>query len=185
MSEPIKKPSRAPESYSPRELPEILRLAQEGGAQANGLAGNVLHGVPKEPSGGSGVTHFPKYLKVVSDYLGDELDYTYAIVASGGAFRLAWNTAGFDAGSGDIIFTYADPEATFRNGITALGREFRMLWREGDAFGDLGMGAKEGFKAFIKVQIDKGRPVISLGPVGPPEAGVITGYRDGGDTLLG
>ena len=188
MSEPVQKPGSqtAPEGYSPKDMPEILKLAEQARDQPKDLAENVLRGVPKAPSGDfEGITHFPKFLKAVSDYLGDELDYTYAIVASGGAFRLAWDTTGWNMGSGAINHTYGDEEATFHYGITALGREFNMLWREGNAFGHPGMGTEEGFKAFIKEQIDQGRPVISLGPVGPPEAGIITGYRDGGGTLLG
>jgi len=186
MSEPLKKPAPAPESYTPREMPEIMKLAEQGILQTQNLTENVLRGVPKAPSDDfEGITHFPKFLKVALDYLGDELDYTFAIVASGGAFRLSWDTAGWNGGSGDISHTYDNAEATFRNGITALGREFRMLWRDGNEFGHPGNGTKEDFKAFIKEQIDRGFPVISLGPVGPPEAGIILGYRDGGDTLLG
>jgi len=37
----------------------------------------------------------------------------------------------------------------------------------------------------ISREIDAGRPVIGFGIIGPPEACVITGYRDGGETLLG
>ena len=72
---------------------------------------------------------FPICLKAVSDYLGDELDYTYAIVASGGAFRFAWNTAQWDGGNVDIALAYGDYERPFRQGVEALGRGFRMLWR--------------------------------------------------------
>jgi len=142
----------------------------------------ILKGVPKAYYGAGGVTPFPICLKAVSDYLGDPLDYTYAIVASGGAFRLAWDTTEWNGGNVDINFAYDDPERAFRQGVTALGRDFKMLWREGR---NGGTGTKEDFKAFIRAQIDAGKPVISLGPVGPPEAGIITGYRDGGDTLLG
>ena len=147
----------------------------------------VLHGVPKAfYAAYGGITPFPICLKSVSDYLGDEVDYTYAIVACGGAFRLAWNVNGWDGGNVDIMHAYADSELPFRYGINALGREFDMLWREGKGGGwHQGSGSKEDFKAFITAQIDLGRPVISLGPVGPAEAGIITGYRDGGDTLLG
>ena len=193
MSEPLKKttgsmPGVQPEGYQPKK-PEIVGMVEQARgqvSQSKPLTANLLSGVPKAPSGDfEGITHFPKFLKVVSDYLGDEMDYTYAIVASGGAFRLAWDTTGWNGGSGDISHTYGDPEAPFRNGITALGREFRMLWREGNAFGHPGTGTKEDFKAFIREQIDAGRPVVSLGPVGPPEAGLIVGYRDSGDALLG
>jgi len=188
MSEPAKNPGQQPESYQPKK-PEMMKALEEAQGQTpqpKSLAENLLHDVPQSPSGDfEGIAYFPKFLKVASDYLGDELDYTYAIVASGGAFRLAWDTAKWNCGSGAINHTYADAETSFRNGITALGREFKMLWREGNDLGHPGNGTKEDFKAFIKEQIDRGYPVISIGPVGPPEAGLITGYRDGGDTLLG
>lgn len=146
----------------------------------------VLHGVPKAYYGAfGGITPFPICLKSVSDYLGDALDYAYASVASGGAFRLTWDTASWNGGNVDISHTYNDLELPYMYGITALGRGFKMLWREGNAWGRLGTGTKDGFKSFVKEQIDIGKPLISLGPVGPAEAGIITGYRDGGDTLLG
>ena len=146
---------------------------------------NILPGVPKAHYGAfGGVTPFPICLKAVSDYLGDELDYTYAIVACGGAFRFAWDTTRWDGGNVDIMCAYDDVERPFRQGIEALGRDFKMLWREGKK-GQPCSDRKEDFKAFVKEQIDLGRPVISLGPIGPCEAGILTGYRDGGDTLLG
>lgn len=139
----------------------------------------ILRGVPKIHYGAfGGVTPFPICLKAVSDYLGDELSYVDAIVQSGGAFRLVWNVQKWDGGNVDIVYAYDNPETPFRQGIAALGRDVDMLWRTADT-------TKEDFKAFIRKTIDKGRPVISLGPIGPPEAGIITGYRNGGDTLLG
>ena len=146
----------------------------------------ILRGVPKAHYGAfGGITPFPICLKSVSDYFGDELDYTYAIVACGGAFRFAWDTTGWDGGNVDISHTYDDSELPYRYGVTALGREFKMLWRDGNGMDVPGNGTKKSFKEFIKEQIDACKPLISLGPVGPPEAGIITGYRDGGDTLLG
>jgi len=146
----------------------------------------ILHGVPKAHYGAyGGITPFPICLKAVSDYLGDELDYTFAIVACGGAFRFAWNTTELDGGNVDISHTYNDSELPFRYGVTSLGRAFKMLWREGNGMNKPGNGTKEDFKAFIKEQIDNGKPLISLGPVGPPEAGIITGYRNGGEMLFG
>ena len=162
MSEPAKKPDQQPESEK------------------------ILHGVPKAHYGAfGGVTPFPICLKAVSDYLDDELDYTYAIVACGGAFRFAWDTTKWEGGNVDIMLAYNDAELPFRYGITALGREFKVLWREDRHKGHPCSGMREDFKAFIIEQIDLGRPVISLGPIGPCEAGILTGYRDDGDTLLG
>ena len=198
MSEPAKKFGVPPESYSPKAKPEILKLAQQAqgtnaavnepriNAVSGGEPPKILRGVPKVHYGAfGGITPFPICLKAVSDYLGDELDYTYAMAASGGAFRFAWNTAEWDGGNVDIALAYADTERPYRQGVEALGREFHMLWREGNAWGHPGSAAKEDVKAFIREQIDLGRPVISLGPIGPAEAGILTGYSDGGDKLLG
>lgn len=44
---------------------------------------------------------------------------------------------------------------------------------------------KEDALTLIKSEIDCGRPVIALGVVGPPEACIITGYKNNGNTLLG
>lgn len=62
--------------------------------------------------------------------------------------------------------------------MEALGCQFNFLGRKKDTL-------KSEFIAFIKEQIDKGNPVIALGIIGPPEACILTGYFDGGDTLLG
>ena len=146
----------------------------------------ILHGVPKAFYGAfGGITPFPICLKSVSDYLGDPLDYMFGIVACGGAFRLTWDTTDWNGGNVDIAHAYNDFETPFRNGITALGRDFKMLWRADNAWNHPGNGTKEDFKTFITEQIDKEKPVISFGPIGPAEAGILTGYRDGGDTLLG
>jgi len=146
----------------------------------------ILHGVPKVHYGAfGGITPFPICLKSVSDFLGDELDYTFAIVACGGAFRFTWDTSMWNGGNVDISHTYNNTELPYRYGVTALGRDFKMLWREGNGMGQPGTGTKDDFKAFIKEQLDAGKPLISLGPIGPPEAGIITGYRDGGETWLG
>ena len=145
----------------------------------------ILRGVPRARYGAfGGITPFPICVKAVSDFLGDELDYTFAIISGGGAFRFVWDTTMWNPGNVDIMLTYEDAETVFRNCIQALGREFRMLWRAGMDWHP-GSGTKNDFMAFIREQIDLGRPVISLGPIGPAEAGVITGYKDDGNTLLG
>ncbi len=69
------------------------------------------------------------------------------------------------------------PYSVFERGFQAAGRSFRMLKRHGSD--------KESFKAFICEEINAGRPVIALGVVGPPEACVIAGYKENGETLLG
>ncbi|MCL2298858.1 MAG: hypothetical protein FWC27_01770, partial [Firmicutes bacterium] len=53
MSEPLKKPVTAPESYSPKAVPEIVKLAAQGQAEARmpytvktANGGSYIDGVP-------------------------------------------------------------------------------------------------------------------------------------------
>ena len=111
----------------------------------------ILHGVPKAYYGAyGGITPFPICLKSVSDYLGDELDYTFAIVACGGAFRFTWDTSMWNGGNVDISHTYNNTELPYRYGVTALGRDFKMLWREGNGMGQPGTGTKDDLKRLLK-----------------------------------
>ncbi len=147
---------------------------------------SLLRGVPRVYYGAfGGITPFPICLKAVSDYLGDPVDYQNVMVASGAAFRFAWDTTGWNGGNVDIALTYDDCERPYRNGVTALGRSFKMLWRKDNAWGHPGSATREEYRDFITAEIDAGRPLISLGPVGPSEAGILTGYADGGETLCG
>lgn len=140
--------------------------------------GTVLYGVPRVHYGAfGGVTPLPICVKACADYLGTPLSYEEAIVGSGAAFRLAWNAGGWDGGNVDVIFTYPDPARIYRQATACMGRACDLLGRQG--------ADKEQFKAKIRASLDEGLPVIALGIIGPPEAGIVCGYRDGGDTLLG
>lgn len=138
----------------------------------------ILLGVPRVQYGPEGLTPFPYCLSACANYLGIDVSYDYTMVASGAAFRLTWDETNWNLGNVDTIFTYSVPERIYRQGIEAIGCKFELLSR--------GRGAsKADFIAFIKEQIDKGNPVIALGIIGPPEACIITGYRNSGETLLG
>jgi hypothetical protein len=145
----------------------------------------------RHPTSLADVRRCQPFLKSISDYLGDPLDYTYAAVACGAAFRFVWNTRDWDGGNVNELRTYDDEAIKpLKLGVTALGREFKALWRSdetewsGSPTG-AAPAAKEEIKAFIREQIDTGKPLIAVGPISPPVAGIITGYKDGGDTLLG
>ncbi|NLM61958.1 MAG: RNA polymerase subunit sigma-24 [Clostridiales bacterium] len=139
----------------------------------------VLYGVPKVYYGAyGGVTPLPICVKAVANYMGIDLDYAEAIVNCGAAFRLTWNEKCWDGGNVDAIFSFDDPSKVYRCAIESLGYEFNMLGRSQST-------EKSEFLDFIKARLDKGIPVIALGIIGPPEAGIITGYRDNGNTLLG
>jgi len=141
----------------------------------------VLYGVPKVEWGTyGGSTPYPICLKACADYLGEDLDYATLLVSCGGAFRFTWNEKDWDLSNVDIYHTFTEgsEETVYSYTAKALGREFSMLDRtEGTT--------KEKFISFIKQHIDKGYPCIAQGIIGPPEACIITGYRDNGNTLLG
>ncbi|MCL2752482.1 MAG: AraC family transcriptional regulator, partial [Firmicutes bacterium] len=139
----------------------------------------ILLGVPHAEfgTGKAECVPFPIVLRNCLNYMGQQIDHDFIMVACGAAFTLRWNLSQWDEGQLDIQLTFSDSYKVFERGFQAAGRSFRMLKRE--------ESDKEGFKAFIRGEIDAGRPVIALGVVGPPEACMIAGYRDGGDTLLG
>lgn len=138
----------------------------------------ILYGVPKVAYGQDGCTPFPMCVHSCARYLGLRVDYTRAMAESGAAFRLVWNTACWDGGNVDAVFTFDDPAEMFRQGMRAMERELQFLGRTPET-------KKDDFIAFIRREIDAGNPVIALGIIGPPEACVITGYREGGNVLMG
>jgi len=117
-------------------------------------------------------------MKAAANYMGIELDYADAIVYCGMAFRLTWNETCWDGGNVGDIFTFDDPSKVFRCAIESLGCKYNLIGRSKTT-------EKSEFIDFIKEKIDNGIPVIARGVIGPPEAGLITGYRDNGNTLLG
>lgn len=141
----------------------------------------ILYGMPKVEWGTyGGSTPYPICLKACADYLGEDLDYATVAVASGGAFRFTWNEKTWDMSNVDIYHTFTEggEETVYSYAAKALGREFSMLGRTQET-------TKEDFIRFIKEHIDAGYPCIAQGIIGPPEACIITGYREGGKVLLG
>ena len=141
----------------------------------------ILYGVPKVEWGTyGGSTPYPICLKACADYLGEDLDYASLLVSCGGAFRFTWNEANWDLSNVDIYHTFTEgaEETVYSYAAKALGREFSILDRTEAT-------TKEEFISFIKQHIDEGYPCIAQGIIGPPEACIITGYRDNGNTLLG
>lgn len=155
-------------------LIEKRKMRNQTGARDNA----ILYGVSKVAYGQEGSTPFPMCVHSCAKYLGLCVDYTRAMAESGAAFRLVWNTACWDGGNVDAIFTFDDPVKIFRCGMRAMEREFKFMGRTPKT-------KKEDFMDFIRREIDTGNPVIALGIIGPPEACVITGYRDGGNVLMG
>lgn len=138
----------------------------------------VLYGVQKVQYCYEEATPFPACLRSVLNYLGQDIDYCYLMAASGASFRLRWNPSCWDGGNVDIMRVFADPYEPVSRAFRAAGRAWKMLRRtEGTT--------RQECVDFIRREIDAGKPLIAFGIIGPPEACIISGYRDGGNTLLG
>lgn len=150
----------------------------------------VLYGISKVEYGPNGCTPYPMCLKSCANYLGQDVSLDFAMAATGAAFRLTWDTTSWNGGNVDVIHTFDNPEEVYRVGVEALGRDFQIITRTKTPCDVMfsstnNSDKKSDFISFIKKQIDKGFPCIALGIIGPPEACIITGYRENGETLLG
>ncbi len=150
----------------------------------------VLYGVSKVEYGPNGCTPYPMCLKSCANYLGQDVSLDFSMVATGAAFRLTWDTTSWNGGNVDVIHTFDNPEKIYKLGVEALGRDFQIITRTNTLcdvkfISTNNSDKKSDFVRFIKNQIDKGFPCIALGIIGPPEACIITGYRESGETLLG
>jgi hypothetical protein len=101
--------------------------------------------------------------------------YAFFIGVSGVASFLNWKP-GWEMDNVEIMYMSDDPAAPFERAFRAAGYEYKVHGPGGDP-GDS--------KSAIIESIRKERPVIAFGPIGPPEAGLITGYDEGGDVLVG
>jgi len=139
-------------------------LREDGGGQWA-----VLPGVPRV---GYDVRLccFPGCLEAALQYLRDPVDYCYLIGVTGAGFRRFWQRD--DGGNVDLMYLGREP---VRRAAEALNRELTVVKHKD----------REAMQAAIKESIERGRPVIAFGIVGPPEAGLVTGYDRGGDVLMG
>lgn len=165
-------------AYGPGIAGHPARRPSMEESMENTKDGCVLYGVRKVQYCYEECTPFPAMLRSCLNYLGQDVAYPYLMVATGAAFRLRWHASMWDGGNVDISNVYTDPMEAYERGFRMSGRSFKMLARDAKA-------TKETFKDFIVKEIDAGRPVIAFGIIGPPEACLVTGYRSGGDVLLG
>ncbi len=111
-------------------------------------------------------------------YLGEKVENDYVMGISGGAFKAYWIPPWSPANC-DLLDIGEEP---IRRTFEALGYEYTCLQ---DYDRKDPVHTKEFFKSRIVESIDKGRPVLALGVVGPPECCVVSGYDKGGDVLYG
>ncbi|MCC6728599.1 MAG: hypothetical protein IT208_04595 [Chthonomonadales bacterium] len=116
--------------------------------------------------------------------------YAWVLATSGAGFRLLWSPDRWDLANGDVMLMCEDPEEPFRRGLASLGFEHSFVMRQdrAAALGHHGAVAStpEGLLSPIVASVrDRSRPAMAFGVVGPPECCLVTGYDDGGDTLIG
>ncbi len=140
--------------------------------------GTVLCGVPKVSyfSDPPELTPFISSLRACLTYAGQAISYPRLLAGSGAAFRLMWNREMWDGGNVDILVSRDDPMEPLNRAFATAGRKGTFLAKSEN---------KQEMAALIREEINAGRPVIGFGIIGPPEACVITGYRENGEVLLG
>jgi hypothetical protein len=113
---------------------------------------------------------FPGSLYACMQFLGDPCDYDYLMGVTGAAFRRLWNRD--DGGNIDLMYLAPEPD---RRAFRALGYRYTTVPRTD----------RDAMLAAVVDSISRGRPLIAFGIIGPPEAGIVTGYRDHGAVLTG
>jgi len=163
-----------------------LKAINEFGEMIRTPSSCILYGVPKvyfgrEDAGAAQWTPFPMCLQSVLNYMGQDISYSEIMAYSGAAFRQRWDTAGWNVAAVDIRFTYESHLRPFELAFKCAGRSFNISERP-DKPKSID---KDNAFALIRSELDCGRPVIALGVVGPPEACIVTGYKNNGEALLG
>lgn len=157
----------------------------------------VLKGVPKVGffQGGERCPEdisLPSVMRAVLEYLGEDLGckhcrpqgriwglncgYAYFVAVSGLGFALDWVHGWSDEGFALMDFLPGGRTETYGAVFAAAGYGYEFVPAS---------AGEEALRAKIRASIAANRPVISFGVIGPPEAGIITGYEEDGAALLG
>ena len=133
----------------------------------------------------------PSILRAITEYINDPdygcnkcpshapnckvpCSYSFFVGVTGAAFFLSWK----DGWHGDNLAPFyldADAAAMEKHAFRALGYSFEFLMPD----------QRDQFVPRIAKSLQRGMPVISYGIIGPPKSGLITGYDEGGNVILG
>jgi hypothetical protein len=133
----------------------------------------------------------PSILRAITEYLDDPdygcnkcpsrtpnckvpCSYSFFVGVTGAAFFLSWKD-GWHGDNTAPFYLDADAAAMEKRAFQALGYSFELLVPN----------QRDQFVPRIADSLQRGMPVISYGIIGPPESGLITGYDEGGDVILG
>lgn len=152
---------------------------------------------------------WPSALRAALEYLGDpqvgcnacrthaadgdmHLGCSYALhlVTSGLAFQQLWRPGDWEYAD-DVPRMTPEPLGPYRHALEAMGYSFEVLANPATT-NPLALqpalapaGDEAAFRSRIAESLRAGRPVVALGVVGPPESGLVAGYDEGGDVLIG
>ncbi len=140
---------------------------------------HVLEGIPDLGWRTTGETTLAGCVVVCMNYLDDSLDdafeYRYVMAVSGAAFKLMWHPD-WDPANNSMAVLGREP---IRRTFWALGYECEVVPKTDEP------GNEEQLRGKIVESIDRNRPVIVWGIVGPPDEGIVAGYDKGGEVVLG
>lgn len=109
--------------------------------------------------------------------------YAFLVGVSGVASYLSWKDGWHDDNVAPFYMS-ADPAAPERHVFDAIGYAHEWVTKEQD--GDSGPSkGRDRFLERIVESLQRGKPVLGYGVIGPPEPAIITGYDEGGDVLIG
>ena len=149
----------------------------------------ILEGVPPVSFSTYQWCPFSACLRSCMEFLGEDYSYEYILGTAGSAYRLQWNSTKWDGGNVGIMHMEENPIEPFIRAFKAVGYGHEILIRKDFARGHEGVPVSDDELVYrqriIRNIKDKGRPVIAIGVVGPPEPCIITGYDEGGDVLIG
>jgi len=160
----------------------------------------VLEGVPKIGfyDGGPRCPEdipLSSVLRALTEYLGEKdygcrhclaknpncktnCSYAFFLGVTGAAFYLSWKE-GWHGDNVAAFYLAEDAAAMEKNAFQAIGYQFEWVVQEPNR--DNGAA----FRQRVVESTRRGMPVIGYGIVGPPEPGIITGYDEDGDVLIG
>jgi hypothetical protein len=141
----------------------------------------------------------PSVLRALGEYFGEDAfgcrtcraiqpgckincSYSFFVGVTGVAAFLSWKEGWNDSNA--AFYMSADPEAPERWGFRALGYEYHWVERKGGE-GSLLESDRLLYRQQVVKSINRGKPVVAYGVVGPPEPAIVTGYDQDGEVLIG
>lgn len=170
-----KKLKPALESYAQEVFPMLNEVFDEH-KPTEELVSKVLQNIADLEYPHGAQCTFSGSVAACMDFLENKITHEYIMGVSGSAFKLLWCVEWCPSNNALLVLGEEPIIQTFR----ALGYDYEL---EGRGLGEKGNQAV--FRKKVIESIQKNRPVIAEGVVGPPELGIITGYEENGDIVLG